>query len=214
MAGDIDALLAEQIAYYRGRAAEYDKFYAACHLPDSLIDDLPLGGDALELACGTGRWTPVLARHARAVTAVDAAPEMLALARRRAADLPVEFVLADVFTWRPTRRYDTVFFAFWLSHVPPARSGAFWAMLREVLAPRGRVCFLDTSDVTRAAEEPLAGQPAPAVRRRLDDGRVYRVVKTFYAPAQLTAALAEQGWSARVRRAQPGLLIGSATPMS
>jgi trans-aconitate methyltransferase len=56
------------------------------------------------------------------VTAVDAAPEMLALARQRVRDLPVEFVQADLFAWQPPRRYDTVFFAFWLTHVPPARS--------------------------------------------------------------------------------------------
>ena len=43
---------------------------------------------------------------------------MLALARRRADDLPVELVQADVLAWRPPRRFDTLFFAFWLTHVP------------------------------------------------------------------------------------------------
>jgi hypothetical protein len=40
---------------------------------------------------------------------------MLMLARQRAKDLPVEFIEADVFAWQPPRRYDTVFFAFWLT---------------------------------------------------------------------------------------------------
>jgi hypothetical protein len=34
----------------------------------------------------------------------------------------VEFIEADVFAWEPPRRYDTVLFAFWLTHVPPTRS--------------------------------------------------------------------------------------------
>jgi hypothetical protein len=28
--------------------------------------------------------------------------------------------------WRPDRRYDVVFFGFWLSHVPLERFAAFW----------------------------------------------------------------------------------------
>jgi trans-aconitate methyltransferase len=60
------------------------------------------------------------------VTALDAAPEMLALARNRVADPRVKFVCADLFTWRPDRRYDVVFFGFWLSHVPLERFAALW----------------------------------------------------------------------------------------
>jgi SAM-dependent methyltransferase len=119
---DLDALLAEQITYYRARAPEYDEVYTGRDWWDAFVDELPITGAVLELACGTGRWTPLLARRAQWLTAVDAAPEMLALARRRVEGLPVELVEANVFTWQPPRRYDTVFFAFWLSHVPPRGS--------------------------------------------------------------------------------------------
>jgi len=40
-------------------------------------------GHVLELACGPGMWTEVLLHHASEVTAVDAAPEMLARAHTR-----------------------------------------------------------------------------------------------------------------------------------
>jgi hypothetical protein len=30
----------------------------------------------------------------------------------------VRFVQADLFAWKPDRRYDVAFFGFWLSHVP------------------------------------------------------------------------------------------------
>jgi trans-aconitate methyltransferase len=96
----------------------------------------------LELACGTGHWTPLLAARARSVTAVDAAPEMLAVARQRARGLPVQFIQADVFGWQPPRRYDTVFFACWLTHVPPARFAAFWSMVGMALAPGGQGLLL------------------------------------------------------------------------
>jgi len=130
MDDEVQPLVGEQVAYYRARAGEYDNDIAGLDKDwDQSIDELPVTGDVLELACGTGRWTPLLAARAHSVTAVDAAPEMLALARQRVGNLPVEFIQADVFAWEPLRRYDTVFFAFWLTHVPPERFAAFWSMI-------------------------------------------------------------------------------------
>ena len=148
---DGDALVADQIAYYRARAGEYDQSMR------ELGRYLSMGGSVaghpgkedeqeiatllgalegirpfntvLELACGTGWWTQWLAQHARHVTAVDAAEEMLALNRERVNAANVHHVLADVFSWKPDRRYDLVFFAFWLSHVPQERFAAFWGVV-------------------------------------------------------------------------------------
>jgi ubiquinone/menaquinone biosynthesis C-methylase UbiE len=121
MDDDVQALVAEQVAYYRARAPDYDDAYLGKDW-DRCMQELPIAGDVLELACGSGQWTRLLAARARSVTAVDAAPEMLAIARQRVGNLPVEFIEADVFAWEPPRRYDTVLFAFWLTHVPPTRS--------------------------------------------------------------------------------------------
>jgi SAM-dependent methyltransferase len=58
----------------------------------------------LELACGRGAWTGQLLRHAADVTAVDASPEMLAVAAARADSQHVRFIQADLFAWEPDRR--------------------------------------------------------------------------------------------------------------
>ena len=63
----------------------------------------------LELACGPGVWTGQLLRHATEVTAIDASPEMLAIAAARVGDERVRFIQADLFAWKPDRRYDVVF---------------------------------------------------------------------------------------------------------
>lgn len=52
---DDDALLAEQMAYYRAGAAAYDRPYAEREDLQELlavVDDLPIAGDVLELAGG------------------------------------------------------------------------------------------------------------------------------------------------------------------
>ncbi|WP_328503357.1 class I SAM-dependent methyltransferase [Streptomyces sp. NBC_00457] len=211
---DDDALLAEQLAYYRAGAAEYDRPYAECEelrdLP-AVVDDLPVGGDVLELACGTGQWTGRLAARARSVTAVDAAAEVLALARARTLSPTVRFIQADLFAWQPPRRYDTVFFAFWLSHVPPTRWPGFWNTVAAALAPGGKAIFIDDGPAAAAGENVLADQSAPAALRRLDDGSQYRIVKVFHDAATLTDDLAALGWSAHVRPVS-GHFVGVAEP--
>ncbi|MGY0055769.1 class I SAM-dependent methyltransferase [Streptomyces sp. LZ34] len=211
---DDDALLAEQMAYYRAGAAEYDRPYAEREDLQRLlavVDDLPIAGDVLELACGTGQWTPRLAARARSVTAVDAAAEVLALARARTASPAVRFLQADLFDWQPPRRYDTVFFAFWLSHVPPTRLPDFWNTVAASLAPGGKAIFIDDGPAAAAEEEVLANQPAPAALRRLDDGSRYRIVKVFHDARTLTDDLAALGWSVRIRPVG-GNFIGIAEP--
>jgi hypothetical protein len=115
-----------------------------------------------------------------------------------------------VFVWQPPRRYDTVFFAFWLTHVPPARFAAFWSMVGMALARGGWVCFVDDSDRERAGERFVPDTAAPAVWRRLGDGGEHRVVKVYYTPAALAARLAELGWSAAIHETGTPLLVGTA----
>ena len=58
-------------------------------------------GQVLELACGPGVWTGQLLRHATEVTAVDASPDMLAVAATQVGSDRVRFVRADLFDWVP-----------------------------------------------------------------------------------------------------------------
>ncbi|MER6089529.1 class I SAM-dependent methyltransferase [Streptomyces bluensis] len=209
-----DALLAEQLAYYRAGAAVYDRPYAeraALQRLLTAVDDLPVIGDVLELACGTGQWTSLLAARARSVTAVDASAEVLAIARARTPSPNVRFLQADLFEWRPSRRYDTVFFAFWLSHVPPTRLPDFWNSVAAMLAPGGKAIFVDDGPGAAASEEVLTDGPVPAVLRRLDDGSEYRVVKVFHDAGTLARDLTALGWSVRVRPSGENL-IGIAGP--
>ncbi|MFI7407653.1 class I SAM-dependent methyltransferase [Streptomyces sp. NPDC049627] len=214
MHSDDDALLAEQMAYYRAGASEYDRPYAELEELQrllTLVDDLPIGGDVLELACGTGQWTPKLAARSGSVTAVDASAEMLAIARARTPFRNVRFLQADLFEWRPSRRFDTVFFAFWLSHVPPTRWSDFWNTVAAMLTPGGKAIFIDDGPAAAASEEGVTDRPVPTVLRQLDDGSKYRIVKVFHDARTLADGLTALGWAVRVR-AMGGSIIGIAEP--
>lgn len=84
-----------------------------------------------------------LAGWADTVRAIDAAPEMVAIARDRVRSARVSFEVAGVFSWDPGTRFDVVFFSAWLSHVPASRFGQFWQLLGRLLAGNGRVLFVD-----------------------------------------------------------------------
>jgi demethylmenaquinone methyltransferase/2-methoxy-6-polyprenyl-1,4-benzoquinol methylase len=194
-----DPLLAEQVAYYRAIAPEYEDHAIPGAGEDELIaalDAFQPTGDVLELACGPGAWTERLLHHATNITAVDAAPEMLARAKARVGEDRVRFIQADLFAWTPDRRYDVVFFSSWISHVPLDRFDAFWSFVTDCLRPAGRVFFID--DAYRTPDELIEGQSSSTIRRRLNDGTAYRAVKVPHRPADLEDRLRRLGWQVRV----------------
>jgi SAM-dependent methyltransferase len=196
---ELERLLEEQAAYYRALAPHY--LDQGLDLPggDELAQALEAfrpTGSVLELACGPGVWTRQLLRHATELTAVDASPEMLAIASARIGDERVRFVRADLFDWAPDRRYDVVFIGFWLSHVPLERFESFWSLVADGLKEDGRVFFAD--DWYRPPGELVAGPSSPTVRRELDDGRSYRLLKVPHRPAELEERLRGIGWNIKV----------------
>jgi SAM-dependent methyltransferase len=198
-ADELEPLLVEQIAYYRAIAADYESYGIPGPGGSELIAALESfrpSGRVLELACGTGVWTELLLRHATSVTAVDASAEMLAVASARVGDDRARFVQADLFAWAPDRRYDVVFFGFWLSHVPEERFESFWRLVSDALEPDGRVFFVD--DGYRTPDELIYGSSSSVIRRRLDDGTPYRVVKVPYEPRRLEERLRDLGWRVAV----------------
>ena len=220
-------LLEQQIAYYRARANEYDRWFLRQGRYDrgpelnelwfsevrevvGVLRSFAPRGRVLELACGTGLWTQHLAQFARSVTVVDASPEVLAIARQRLGEYKIHYVLADIFSWRPETLYDVVFFAFWLSHVPRERFASFWGLVKSCLAPNARMFFVDSlySESSTAIDHRLKGPRATTVKRRLDDGREFEIVKVFRPPDELAHQVEEFGWQVSVRATANYFLYG------
>ena len=209
-----DEVLAGQVDYYRRRAGEYDvtaygDVAAARARIARLVVEMRTTGRVLEIACGTGLWTEALAGLADTVTAIDAAPEVVAIARHRMGSTNVSFEVADVFSWDPDVRFDLIFFSAWLSHVPMNRFDQFWQLLRGLLAEDGRVLFVDEHVDEYEKEAYVAGQDE-IVERRLRDGGTFRVIKNFVDPERLELRLRRLGWDCAIRRDGSDWVCGEA----
>lgn len=214
-----DDVLASQAAYYRRRAGEYDAtaygdLVAARGRIARLVAELQPTGTVLEIACGTGLWTEALAGVAETVTALDVAPEAVAIARDRVSSPKVTFEIADIFSWTTATRFDVIFFSAWLSHVPMDHFDKFWHQLRGLLSAGGRVLFVDEP----AGREPETYLPnsEEIVERQLRDGSTFRLVKNFIDPDQLERRLAQLGWQCRIERDEDdwAWIYGAARPVT
>jgi demethylmenaquinone methyltransferase/2-methoxy-6-polyprenyl-1,4-benzoquinol methylase len=117
-----------------------------------------------------------------------------------------------VFSWAPPKRFDVIFFAFWLSHVPASRFKQFWRLLQALLADHGRVLFVDEhADVQ--GKETYAEDSNEIIERQLRDGSVYRLVKAFVQPSQLRDRLRQLGWQCHIRRDDADWVVGEARPV-
>jgi demethylmenaquinone methyltransferase/2-methoxy-6-polyprenyl-1,4-benzoquinol methylase len=218
---DVRRLVESQKRYYDLRAPDYaDETRPADrkahgNMPSAMaaavVERLEPRGDVLELACGPGGFTNLLAIHSSSLTAVDASRQMLERNRREVGDPAITYIQADLFSWEPPRRFDMVFFGFWLSHVPPERFDGFWKMVRRCVVTEGRVAFVDEDDrASGVVDDPLVVDGIPAARRTLADGRSFDIVKVFWDPSHLRDRLVNVGWDATVDRVGETFLTGIA----
>jgi SAM-dependent methyltransferase len=191
----------DMVEYYARRAREYEQIY---HKPERQADLLLLkahlrqllaGQHVLEVACGTGYWTAVLAETAASIVATDINTEVLDVARAKAlGPAPVTLAQAEAGALDALPGEFTAGFAgFWWSHL--SKQGdlqRFLAAFHARLGPGALVVFVDNRYVE--------GSSAPISRidehgntyqlRTLSDGTLYEVLKNFPDEAELGHVLA------------------------
>ena len=175
--------------YYARRAPEYERIYQKperqadlCSLREFVAKTFA-GRDVLEVACGTGWWTEVLAGTARSVVATDINEEVLALAKAKPLErAKVAFQRCDAFQLDTlSGPFDAGFAAFWWSHLTRADLTRFLRAFHLRLQPGSTVVFLDNIFVA-GSSTPVSRRDAGGntyQRRKLDDGTTTEVLKNF-----------------------------------
>ena len=127
----------------------------------------PVGGRALDLGCGTGRDSVLLAGRFAHVDAVDLSLPMIEIARARRSRPNVAYRQADLLEATGSGEYDLVLSVMTLHHVPDLRAAL--AHVKGLLAPGGRIVLADPYPADHAAPgatDPAPPGPAPAATAR------------------------------------------------
>lgn len=127
------ALLTEH--HGSGRARDIYCDYLMQHLPPSLEN-------ALEIGCGTGAFTRLLASRARNTVALDLSPEMIRLAKAHSANYQnIEYKLGDVMQISlPAARFDCIVSIATFHHLPLEQA---LLKMKDALKPNGVLIIHD-----------------------------------------------------------------------
>ena len=207
--------------YYAARAPEYDETAGYTEAAGEALRapikaryrEMFAGHDVLEIACGTGYWTAVIAETARSVFAFDVNPSVLAVAKDRCRGFEnVTLVVADAYAMDAVPGgFSAAFAVWWWSHVPRQRLHDFLSALHARLVPGALVLFVDQLryDGPRRRQD-AEGNTLEA--RTLPDGRRFEIVKNFPSTEEVAEVLrdladdvevverpAEKSWSVSYR---------------
>lgn len=128
----------DRIALLSGDGSNHNERYH-----EYLLSRIPQRcGRVLEIGCGTGEFSRLLAERAERVLAVDLSPQMIRLARERSKlQTNVEFVEADVMSYQlPDVEFDCVATLTTLHHMPLE---SVLRRVRKALRPGGVFVCLD-----------------------------------------------------------------------
>jgi demethylmenaquinone methyltransferase/2-methoxy-6-polyprenyl-1,4-benzoquinol methylase len=213
------------VSYYAKRAPEYERIYqkperqADLRTLREIVGKVFAERRVLEVACGTGWWTEILAGCARSVVATDINEEVLAIARaKHMPERKVSFQNCDAFHLAEAEgNFDAALAAFWWSHLKRDELERFIRILHSRLRPGSAVAFIDNIYV-EGSSTPISRRDAEGNTyqfRKLDDGSTTEVLKNFPADEEIRATLGSRVeelrierltyyWSARYRTPMPG----------
>ena len=198
--------------YYAQRAAYYERVYAK---PERQADlramkaALPAyfeNKNALEIACGTGYWTPYAAAKSKSWLATDLNIETLNVARAKPelsthAPSGLRWAITDAYTLTELsdKTFNAAFAGGWWSHVSLAQLPAWLHTLHARLLPGSTVVILDNSFV-QTSNLPITRKDAEGntyQNRTLDDASVQEVLKNFPTHKQAFALIEPYAQSTR-----------------
>lgn len=198
------------VAYYAKNVATVGQAYDKPERQDDLAElreqvaGVVDGHIVLELACGDGYWTSVLAETADSVLATDINPGMIAAAeaRRLPAD-KVRFRVADALDLpADIGEFTAVFIGFFWSHLGREEQDRLLAQLRQRVGKDVLLVLADDAYV-EGSSETIARTDAEGTTWQIlvaPDGKRYEMPKNFPSDSMLRKRLASSVREIKIAR--------------
>lgn len=189
------------VKYYNKRAREYERIYSKPERQQDIEASVKIlqrvfeKKEVLEIACGTGFWTQYIAQSASSILATDINPPVIEIAKAKRIEHPdLNFEERDIYTFRPQKRYESLFGGFIWSHVLKQDLAHFYKTIHAMLKPGAWVVLMDNTYV-EGSNHPITSKDAEGntfQTRMLDDGSTYEVLKNFATEETFKETLKDQ----------------------
>ncbi|HHP7232083.1 MAG TPA: class I SAM-dependent methyltransferase, partial [Xenococcaceae cyanobacterium] len=113
------------------------------HYHSFLLKQLPIKGNiVLDIGCGTGEFSRLLAQRFNKVIALDLSPKMIEVAKQRSQHFDnINFQVADILQWQfPSEKFDAIASIATVHHLPLE---SLLPILKAALNPGGKLIILD-----------------------------------------------------------------------
>ena len=113
------------------------------HYHSFLLSQLPIKGQTvLEIGCGTGAFSRLLAQRFERVIAIDLSPKMIEVAQQHSQHFDnIDFQVADILQWQfPKEKFDVIASIATFHHLPLEN---LLSCLQSALKPGGKLVILD-----------------------------------------------------------------------
>ncbi|MCR8630689.1 methyltransferase domain-containing protein [Paenibacillus radicis (ex Xue et al. 2023)] len=183
--------------YYGLRAAEYERIYHRDE-PDyqnellligKAMKDALVDRTVLEIACGTGYWTQIVAVAVKHITGTDIRPEVLQIAEAK--QIPqnkASFLIGNAYELDSIPGvFNGALANFWFSHIPKNKLDDFLTGLHKRLGPGANVFMADNVYVSGRGGELVYKEDCEDTfkLRELVDGSRHEIVKNYYSKEEL-----------------------------
>jgi demethylmenaquinone methyltransferase/2-methoxy-6-polyprenyl-1,4-benzoquinol methylase len=187
------------VSYYDARVGEYEDIYKKPERQHDLqrltafLSKAFAGLDVLEVACGTGYWTEVIARSAKSIIATDISRKALEMAcKKQYGKCQMTFLESEVYSLSGVPSSCSAgFHAFWWSHIPLQDIARFLECFHGRLKDHSRIIMVDnlhvegsSTPISRTDERGNTYQV-----RELKDGSRHEVLKNFSSPGDICTRL-------------------------
>ena len=141
----MDEVLTQKIREDFDRLAQYDreKWNHNIHYHQFLLKQLPLHCQTvLDIGCGTGAFSRLLAERCDRVMAIDLSPQMITIAKQNSQNYTnIDFQVADILQWEfPIEEFDGIVSIATFHHLPLE---TLLPSLKNALKPNGKLVVLD-----------------------------------------------------------------------
>jgi SAM-dependent methyltransferase len=141
----MDEILTQKIRDDFDRIARYDRsrWNHNNHYHKFLLQQLPGYCESiLDLGCGTGAFSRLLAKRCHRVVALDLSPQMITIAKQHSQNYPnIDFQVADILQWEfPIKQFDAIVSIATFHHLPLEN---LLPSLKNALKPGGKLLILD-----------------------------------------------------------------------